>query len=578
MKRSLLACQWILREVDQAVCDLFVREIGISPLSASLLYHRGIRSAEEAERFLNLSLSNMHSPFLFKDMERAVERIVRAMLRNERILIYGDYDADGVTGVAILLNFFRQCGLDPQYYIPHRILEGYGLNPEAIARFGTQGTDLLITVDCGSAADEAIRIAREWGIEVIVTDHHECPSSPPQALAVLNPKRSDSGFPFSSIAGVGVAFYLLVALRVRLRELGYWEQHKEPNLLRYLDLVALGTIADMVPLQKDSRIFAKFGMDEIAVGRRPGIFALKEVAGVLERPVDTRSILFRLGPRINAAGRIGWASESVELLTCEDIGTAREIAQVLEGRNRERKAIEEVVYLEAKPLAATQIQEHGAKALVLASKNWHRGILGIVASRIANDFSRPTIMISLEEEQGKGSARGVGEILLLDALDSCKDWLEGYGGHQGAAGVAIRIENIEPFRRAFENAVQRQMGGQKEILPTLHLDLCLNSPEELTENIVAEFELFAPFGYGNTEPVVALHNMRILGKRLVGENHLKLSVSGDRIYFDAIGFGMASLDPLLGTRTRWDLAVTPYLDSWGGHPQIQLRLVDIRPA
>jgi single-stranded-DNA-specific exonuclease len=370
----------------------------------------------------------------------------------------------------------------------------------------------------------------------------------------------------------------MVAIRARLREIGYWQQRKEPNLLRYLDLVALGTIADMVPLRKDNRILVKFGMEEIGTGKRPGIVALKEAAGVLDRQIDTRAILFRLGPRINAAGRLGYAEESVELFTCDDISKARGIAHILEERNTERRSIEEVVYREAKALAERHVREQRSKVLVLASESWHRGILGIVASRIANDFYRPTVMISLEDGYGKGSARRIGDILLLDALGICKEWLVGYGGHQSAAGLIIRAEHLEPFRMAFENAVDQQIGAQGEFLRSLQLDVCLNTPKELTEGLVTEFEMFAPFGCENMEPVVALRDMRILEKRVVGENHLRLSVGRDDVCFKAIGFGMASIELLLATQKRWDLAFTPFLDFWNGRPQVQLRLLDIRPS
>lgn len=579
MKNSLLRCKWVEPALDRAVCELFAKELGISFEAACVLYQRGIRSAEEAHCFLNVSLTDMHSPFLFRDMERAVDRIAEAIKNNEKVLIYGDYDVDGVTGVAILLTFLRYCGLDPSYYIPHRLREGYGLNPEAIPAFKSRGVTLVVTVDCGSSSGEALEAAHRCGIDVIVTDHHESTCRLPQVRALLNPKRADSGFPFAHLAGVGVAFYLIMALRTRLRERGFWGERREPNLLRYLDLVALGTIADMVPLRNDNRIIAKFGMNEISLNTRPGIYALKERTGLLERTVDTRTILFRLGPRINAAGRLGFAEESVELCACEDIAVARDLARTLEERNAERKSIEEAIYLEARFLAEEQIQTRDAKVLVLASEDWHRGILGIVASRIAQEFYRPTVVISLEEQCGKGSARTVGDIHLLEALDLCKEWLVGYGGHQGAAGIVIESDAIEHFRAAFEAAVMQQLHrGDRQLLPSLQVDVTLQGPHRLTEKVVSDFERLAPFGYGNPEPVVALKGMRIFEKRVVGEHHLRLVVAKDGLELDAVGFGMGHMDPFIVGTGAWDLACTPYLDSWSGSPKLCLRLIDLRPT
>ncbi len=577
MKTSFLRCRWIEPGVDASVCGFLVKELGISSETACVLYHRGIRCPDEAYRFLNVSLADMHSPFLFKQMERAVDRIVDAIHTRETILIYGDYDVDGVTGVAILLTFLRYCGVEPLYYIPHRLREGYGLNAEVVPHFKRQGVTLLITVDCGSSSLEALRVASECGIDVIVTDHHESTGSLPVVEALLNPKRSDSGFPFAHLAGVGVAFYLVMGLRSRLREKGFWQGRKEPNLLRYMDLVALGTIADMVPLQSDNRIIAKFGMDEMSGNSRPGIYALKEASGLLERRVDTKTILFRLGPRINAAGRLGFAEESVELCACEDIAVARELARTLESRNAERKSIEEVVYREAKSLAEQHIQRDNARVLVLASPDWHRGILGIVASRLAQEFFRPTVIISLDETVGKGSARSVGDIHLVEALDACKEWLVGYGGHQGAAGIMIDPEAIDTFRKAFDAAVAKQLGQDRELSPSLHIDVRLQGPHQLTEKMVSDFERLAPFGHGNPEPVVALSDMTVIEKRIVGEHHLKLVVARDGVRFDAMWYGMAHMEPYLREGAAFDLACTPCFDTWGDGQRILLRLIDIQP-
>ncbi len=511
-------------------------------------------------------------------MEAAVERVVLAIRRRERILVYGDYDVDGLTGTAVLVQFLRQAGLEPLVYIPDRLGLGYGFHAECVPEFRNRGVTLILTVDCGVSALEAVAAANRLGIDVIVTDHHEWGDPPPPALAILNPKLPQEGFPFRDLAGVGVAFYLVMALRNRLREIGFWRERPEPNLRSYLDLVALGTLADMVSLQHENRIFVKFGLEEISASKRPGLAVLKEQSGLRNGAVECRAVLYRLVPRINAPGRLGCPEEALRILLCENLEEARRIAGAIEERNQRRKSLEDEVYLEAEGLARGRVEEGDTQVLVLGGEGWHRGILGIVAARLAEDFHRPVVLVSFEGGQGRGSVRSVQGVEILDALDSCKDLLDSYGGHRTAAGIALKRENLDAFRRALEQALQDRI-GKGTTSRKLALDLWIREPGQLKEEVVEEFARLAPFGSGNAEPVVGLEGVSILDRRIVGNNHLLMSLDQGGQRFEAIGFGLGGIPDLESRNaTRWDLACTPERDDWKGRSQIRLRIVDIRPS
>lgn len=570
--------EWFLRPVDEAFCQDLSLQLNISDLSARLLYHRGARSVDDAARFLESSLAGIRSPFLFRSMEAAVDRIVLAIRRRERVLVYGDYDVDGLTGTAVLVQFLRRAGLEPLVYIPDRLGLGYGFHAELIASFRDQGVTLILTVDCGVSACETVALANRLGIDVIVTDHHEGGDSLPPALAILNPKLPQGGFPFRELAGVGVAFYLVMALRSRLRELGFWRQRPEPNLRSYLDLVALGTLADMVPLQQENRIFVKFGLEEISASKRPGLAVLKEQSGLRNGTVDGRAVLYRLVPRINAPGRLGSPEDALRILLCETPEEARRVAGAIEARNQERKSIEDEVYLEAADLARSRVEKDDAPVLVLGGEGWHRGILGIVAARLAEDFGRPVVLVSFQGDQGRGSVRSIEDVEILDALDSCSHLLESYGGHRMAAGIALNRQNLDAFQRELEEALRDRVGrgraGRK-----LALDLWLREPGQLNEEIVDEFSRLAPFGSGNAEPLVGLEGVCILDRRVVGNNHLLLSLDQAGQRFEAIGFGLGGIAQVESQNAgRWDLACTPERDDWRGRTQIRLRIVDLRPS
>ncbi len=520
----------------------------------------------------------MRPPALFGDMERAAERLLEAVRKKERVLVYGDYDVDGLTSTAILVHFLRHAGLDPLYHVPDRLQEGYGFHPESVRSFADRGVQLIVTADCGITGFESVQTARERGIDVIITDHHECGAELPPALAVINPKRPGESFPFRELAGVGVAFYLIVALRGRMREEGMWEGAEEPNLRGYLDLVALGTLADMVPLQEENRIFVKHGLQEISSETRPGLSTLKADAGLRGPVKDTRSLVFKVIPRINAPGRMGCALEALDMMLCSGRDEAGRICRVLEERNNERRAIEAAVYLQAREMAEEKLRRRDRNVLALAWEGWHRGILGIVASRLVRDFRKTVVLLSFEGDVGKGSVRSVENFAFLDALVACRHLLVDVGGHQMAAGVTLRKEHLDAFIDAFELEIAEKIGRGEGGAPRLLIDAWLEGPELLTDRAMWEIEKMAPFGNGNREPVLGMRRMRILSKRLVGGAHLKLTLDRDGRTFDAIGFQMGGSGIMESDCTCWDVAFSPRRETWNGRTRLNLRIRDLQPS
>ena len=424
---------WHTRESDPELAEQLSRTLDVHPLVAQLLTQRDVKTEEEGLRFLTPALSDLHDPGLMKGMDLAVDRLVHAVKSGERVCIYGDYDVDGVTSVSLLALFLREFGLVTDYYIPSRLRDGYGLNEKAIAEIAAKGTGLLTTVDCGISDLDQIQQANDAGMDVIIIDHHQVPEQLPPAVAILDPHQPGCTFPAKDLAAVGVTFNLVMALRARLRELGQFRHREEPNLREYLDLVALGTVADIVPLLDENRIITHFGLAELTAGRRPGGAALKEMAGMRSSEVAVGQVAFRLAPRINAVGRMGEASSAVELLTTNSYSSALTMARELEKANDERKMIEHRILKQAQDEAKKAV-DHGDSALVLASEEWHPGVIGIVASKLVDKYARPVVMIALDGSAGRGSARGTEQIHLYQALLACADVLKGFGGHRAAAG------------------------------------------------------------------------------------------------------------------------------------------------
>lgn len=564
--------QWVWRgkEPDQAALAALGAGLRISPLTARALTFRGIDTVSEGLAFMDGRLASLPDPFLLPEMERAAERLATAIEGGESIVVHGDYDVDGITGTALLVESLRGFGGRVDYHIPLRLKDGYGLSAEAIRRAAASGAKVLLSVDCGVSALTEARLALDLGLDLIITDHHQPPEVLPSAYAVVNPSLAESRFPFRELAGVGVAFFLLVALRKVLRERGAFTVRPEPDLRHALDLVALGTIADVVPLRGINRTLTRFGLDLLSKGRRPGIRALKQVAGVEE--ASCGAVAFRLAPRLNAAGRLEDAALGVELLLGSSLERATEIAALLDGFNRERQKIEEETLKQA--IERLDGGEGRERSIVLADDRWHPGVIGIVASRLVERYYRPVVLIALEGGKGKGSARSILGFHLYRALQGCAGYLEGFGGHECAAGLTIATDRVEAFAEAFEAEAQRTL-GEEDLIPRLAHDgeILL---DEITPEGVREIASLAPFGAGNPEPAYVALGLRLQQVKAVGETHLKFVARQGGYSFPCIAFGMASRQGELSGEL--DLLFTPTLNDWKGNVSVQLRIRDWRPA
>ena len=515
---------WQMHQPDPGAVEKLSRELNYHPIAAAVLVNRDILTLTDAQSFINTSLNNLRPPFYLKDMDAAVDRIHKAIIDHEKILIFGDYDADGVTAVVILLNFLSYAGADVSYYIPHRIAEGYSIQPTHISHYIRPNQfDLIITADCGSGSHQAAEAANRFGVDMIITDHHNISEDIPPALAVINPKRHDCDAGLQNLAGVGVAFFLLICLRTRLREIGYWDVRPEPNLKEYCDLVALGTVADMVPLIEENRILSKTGLELIKAGQRPGLTALLAASAIQNESLSAEDIAFRLAPRLNAAGRMDHAARAVDLLIAKDTDAANKTAHTLNLLNRKRQDIEKGIIADLQRFIDNNPSLLRRRSLVLYRQGWHAGVLGIVASRIMHNYHRPVVLISLQDGMGKGSARSVEGLNLYDALTACQPFLENFGGHALAAGLLIREEKIADFQDAFEKEIQRTTSPEA-LIPSLQIDSELDFTA-ISDDLIDELESLMPFGAGNPEPLFLARNVKVVNSKIVGKSHRRMILS-----------------------------------------------------
>ncbi len=556
-------------DFDPAAVTSLQKELNVSALLAQVLIQRGLEG-DLARDFLAGSLVNLPDPGLLPDMTPAVERLSAALQAGEKIAVHGDYDVDGMSGAALLVEGLTACGADVDYHIPLRLRDGYGLSVVALREAAASGVKVVVSVDCGVSAMEEARLAAELGLDLIITDHHQPPPQLPHALAVINPQRSDSEFPCADLAGVGVGFFLLAGLRRQLRDNGWFATRPEPDLKTLLDLVALGTVADLVPLRGINRILTRYGLNLLEQTRRPGIMALKDVAAV--REVTSGTVGYQLAPRLNAAGRLEDASQGVALLLEQDRHTARQTADMLDQLNQERRALEKQTFLEAVTMLASTAKPE-QRSIVLAGEGWHPGVIGIVASRLVERFHRPTVMIALDGDNGKGSARSIRGFHLYQELQECADTLNAFGGHEMAAGLSLSREQVEPFAAVFE-ARAKSMSDDL-FLPRLRYDIEATL-DEISMSNVRELENMAPFGMGNSEPQLLIRDVSARRVEVLGKQHLRFTAVQGGYSLAAIAFGMAERrDELQGSI---DLLVAPQINRYNGRETVQLKVKDVRPA
>ena len=566
--------RWLVREADPPAGARHSEQLKVSPLLARILILRGYPDGQSAKRYLSSSLrEDLPSPFDMIDMEPAVARLVRAVEDKEQIGIWGDYDVDGTTGASLLVCFLRAVGAQPIYYVPHRIEEGYGLNTAGLRRLKERGVGLIVTVDCGISNAIEIEAAREFGLEIIVIDHHQPPPKLPRALAVVNPHRKDCPFPDKGLCAAGLAFYVVIALRAKLRE-GGWFPNGALDIRPYLDIVTLGTIADMVPLRGVNRTLLRRGLQELSSSSRPGVVALKKVAGIPDGDVSAGQVGFRLGPRINAAGRVDYGIKVVELLTTESSEIAARIAQELEAHNSERRAVEAAVLEQALTRAAAVMDGGNCHSLVLAGDGWHPGVLGIVASRIVEKYCRPTVVIGFEGDQGKGSARSIRGFHLVQGFQHCAEHLEKFGGHEYAGGLSIKAAKLVRFADEFEKFA-RQALMPEDLLPLLEIDAELQFAE-IDLGLLRGLNVLKPFGIGNPEPLFMTSGAEICERRTFSSGvRYRLRQAGRAI--SSVMFGVP--DELPGAPGELiDIAYRLTENEWNGTSAPELRLADLRTS
>ena len=553
---------WKVSQLEAGAVNALVGS-GYAPLAAMVLASRGIGDDHQARAYLDCN-APLLDPFLMTDMDKAAGRVGLAMSRGEKIAVFGDYDVDGITATCLLTDFLRRHGADVVSYIPGRLEEGYGLNPIAIHQLHAEGVRLIVTVDCGITAVSEAELCRQLGIDLVITDHHECKQTLPAAVAVVDPHRPDGGYPHKNLSGVGVAFKLASALC----------GSQETVLEEYADMVCLGTVADVMPLQGENRVFVARGLESLAHTRRPGIAALMAECGCAPETVSASSIGFMLAPRINAAGRMGQIDLAVELFLTDDPDKAAEAARGLCELNRQRQAVESEIYRQAVSMLP---MGKPPEAIVLADESWHQGVVGIVASRIAEEYACPTFLICLDGEHGKASSRSHGGFNLFASLSALSPLLESYGGHELAAGFTISRANIPEFRRQI-CALAAQY--YTDDVPRTVLDVdCAVSPELLTRHNVDALQMLEPCGSGCPKPVLMMKNLTIDRISMVGGGrHMRLRLCSGHTYLNAIYFSANPQTVSIQPGDLVDVAFTPQVNEFRGTRTVQMNVIDIRPS
>ena len=557
--------KWECYEVDEIKVKELIDKYNINEILAKILVNKNITSKEEIDLFINPTRNDFHDPFMMPDMEIAVERILKAIENKERIMIYGDYDADGITSITVLKSFLEERGLDVASYIPNRLNEGYGLNKEAIEKIYDDGYRLMITVDCGITGIEEIDYANSLGIETIVTDHHEPAEEIPKAIAVVDAKRKDNEYPFNQLAGVGVVFKLIQAISTKLKL-------EEKEYLKYLDIVCIGTISDIVPLVNENRVIAKLGLKLVAQTKNIGLKALLDIIGF--KNIDSSTVSFGIAPRINACGRMGNEQLALDLFLCKDKNLAKELAIKLNEYNVERQSIEKKIFDEA--VEKIEKKEKDSTCIIIGSEGWHHGIIGIVASKVTDMYFKPSILVCFEDGVGKGSGRSIPGFDLHEALMKCSDKLDKFGGHAMAVGVTVKKDNFDGFKQELEEYAKKS--EIDKIVPVVNIDSELSLKNINIEN-VKSLNVLEPYGEANKMPMFLFKNLKINSIRALSEGkHLKLTLKDDNFMIDAIGFNMGNLSEEYLLDDKVDIVGNLDINIFNGNENVQIILKDIRKS
>lgn len=554
--------KWECYSVDEDKVNELSKDYNLCKILANILVNRNI---ENIDKFLNPTRHDFHDPFLMPDMEKAIQRLIKAIEDKQKIMIFGDYDADGITSITVLKKFLNERGMEVGTYIPNRLNEGYGLNKEAIKKIFDQGYTLMITVDCGISGIEEIDYANSLGIETIITDHHEPAESLPNAYAVIDAKRKDNKYPFNQLAGVGVVFKVIQALSIKLGL-------DEKEYLKYLDIVCVGTISDIVPLVDENRVIAKLGLKLVEVTRNIGLRILIQSIGFKE--INSTAISFGVAPRINACGRMGHQQEALDLFLCDDINKAKEIATRLNAFNQERQAKEKAICEQV--VEQIEAGEKDKTCIILGHEDWHHGIIGIVSSKVTEMYFKPSILICFEGDEGKGSGRSIPGFDLHEALMKCSDTIEKFGGHSMAIGITVKKDKFEEFKQEFEEYAKSC--NISEIVPVVQIDEEVNLKDICMED-VRSLKLLEPFGEANKMPIFLFKNLKINSIRALSDGkHLKLNLKSDSYMIDAIGFNMGELANQYLLDDKVDVVGSLDINSFNGNENMQITIKDIRKS
>lgn len=558
--------KWEFYNSDEKLVDEICERYNLNKVIGKIIVNRHVVNDEDVRIFITPTRDDFHNPFLFKGMDIAVDRIIKAINNKEKILIYGDYDVDGITSTTVLKKYLMDRGISVDTYIPNRLHEGYGLNKKAIDTIKERNIDLIITVDCGISAIEEVDYAVRLGMDIIVTDHHEVGEKLPNALAVIDAKRKDNTYPFRALAGVGVVFKLIQALSIKL-------EIKPEEYLKYLDLVCVGTIADIVPLEGENRTIAKLGLMLIKVTRNLGLRELIKSSGYKE--IDSNTISFGVAPRINACGRMGHEEEALKLFLAEDLESATKITKELNEYNTLRQSTEKAIYEEAvQQIEKNHLDENNS--IVLGGKGWHHGVIGIVSSKVTDKYYKPSILLSFEDNIAKGSGRSVPGFDLYEGLAKCEDLLEKYGGHSMAVGLTLKKENLENFKERFEQIAKEK--NIKELVPIIYIDDELKL-KDINMDLVKSISILEPFGEANKVPLFLIRNLKIDSIRALSEGrHLKLTLRDENFVINAIGFELGYLAEEYRIGDRIDVVGTLEINSFNGFSSIQINMKDIRKS
>lgn len=556
--------KWQIYGTDEELVEEISKKYNLNKLLTTILVNRNIIKEKDIRLFLNPTREDFHDPFLITDMEIAVNRILKAIEKKEKVIIYGDYDVDGITSITVLKSFLQERGLEVSQYIPNRLEEGYGLNIPAIEKISKEGYQLMITVDCGISAIEEIKYANSLGLETIITDHHEAGNELPEALAVIDNKRKDSKYPFRELAGVGVVFKLIQAIGIKIGL-------REEEYLKYLDIVCVGTISDIVPLSDENRVIAKLGLMLIRQTRNIGLKSIINSSGYSK--IDSNTISFGVAPRINACGRMGKAEEALKLLVSKNINEVDRLTKELNEYNRLRQETEKEIFENVKK----QIEKEHLnvnKTIIVGGENWHHGVIGIVSSKITEMYFKPSILLSFEEDNiGKGSGRSIPGFDLHDALMKCSDTIERFGGHSMAVGVTIKRDKLEKFKRKFEQIAENE--HIEDIIPIINIDAKINL-SDINKGTVDSLRQLEPFGEGNKMPIFVFKNLKIDSIRALSEGkHLKLTLKDNNTIINAIGFNIGQLAEEYRIGDKIDVVGVLEINTFNGVDNLQINIKDI---